>query len=200
MSHTIFLIIALVTTGIFLIQFVLSIFFGDIDADVDVDADISSVVSFKGLTHFGIGFGWYMYLVGNADIASYAIGILVGLFFVFAVWFLYKKAYQLQQVNRSEETDQLVGRECTIYFKQSDNKYTVQTNRDGAMREVDVISETGKHIRPETEQSSAATKTELYTLNNYSNTQFYDTRNANYGCYTSGGHSAYFYRYPVALP
>ena len=56
MSYTIFLIIALVTTGIFLIQFVLSIFFGDIDADVDVDADISSVVSFKGLTHFGIGF------------------------------------------------------------------------------------------------------------------------------------------------
>ena len=109
MSHTIFLIIALVTTGIFLIQFVLSIFFGDIDADVDVDADISSVVSFKGLTHFGIGFGWYMYLVGNADIASYAIGILVGLFFVFAVWFLYKKAYQLQQVNRSEDTDPLVG-------------------------------------------------------------------------------------------
>ena len=52
MSHTIFLIIALVTTGIFLIQFVLSIFFGDMDADVD--ADISSVVSFKGLTHFGL--------------------------------------------------------------------------------------------------------------------------------------------------
>ena len=120
MSSTIFLIIALVTTGIFVIQFVLSIFFGDIDADVDVDADISSVVSFKGLTHFGIGF------------------------FGLAVWFLYKKAYQLQQVNHSEQTDQLVGRECTIYFKQSDSKYTVQTTRDGAMREVDVISESGK--------------------------------------------------------
>jgi hypothetical protein len=37
-----------------------------------------------------------------------------------------------------------VGRECTIYFKQSDSKYTVQTTRDGAMREVDVISESGK--------------------------------------------------------
>lgn len=144
MSHTIFLIIALVTTGIFLIQFVLSIFFGDIDADVDVDADISSVVSFKGLTHFGIGFGWYMYLAGNADIQSYAIGILVGLFFVFAVWFLYKKAYQLQQVNRSEATNELAGRECTIYFKQSENRYTVQVSRDGAMREIDVISESGK--------------------------------------------------------
>ena len=42
MSSTIFLIIALVTTGIFVIQFILSIFFGDIDADVDVDTDISS--------------------------------------------------------------------------------------------------------------------------------------------------------------
>ena len=144
MSSTIFLIIALVTTGIFVIQFVLSIFFGDIDADVDVDADISSVVSFKGLTHFGIGFGWYMYLVGNTEIQSYVIGILVGLFFVLAVWFLYKKAYQLQQVNHNEQTDQLVGRECVIYFKQSDSKYTVQTTRDGAMREVDVISESGK--------------------------------------------------------
>ena len=144
MSHTFFLIIALVTTGIFLIQFVLSIFFGDLDADVDVDTDISSVVSFKGLTHFGIGFGWDMCLAGNTEIQRYVVGILVGLFFVFAAWFLYKKAYQLQKVNRTEQTDQLVGRECTIYFKQSDSKYTVQTNRDGAMREVDVISESGK--------------------------------------------------------
>lgn len=144
MSNTIFLIIALVTTGIFVIQFILSIFFGDMDADVDVDADISSVVSFKGLTHFGIGFGWYMYLAGNTEIMSYAIGILVGLLFVFAVWFLYKKAYQLQQVNHSEQTENLVGRECTIYFKQSAGRYTVQTSRDGAMREVDVISESDK--------------------------------------------------------
>lgn len=144
MSQTIFLIIALMTTGIFIVQFILSIFFGDMDADADVDADISSVVSFKGLTHFGIGFGWYMYLAGNTEMQSYAIGILTGLFFVLAVWFLYKKAYQLQQVNRSEQTEQLVGRECTIYFKQSDTKYTVQASRDGAMREIDVISESGK--------------------------------------------------------
>lgn len=149
MHNTIFLIIALVTTGIFLVQFILSIFFGDIDhsADVDVDADISSVVSFKGLTHFGIGFGWYMYLSPDASAVSYIIAILVGLFFVVAVWFLYKKAYQLQQVNHEEGTEQLVGRECTIYFKQSDGKYTVQVNRNGAMRETDVVSESGKSYR-----------------------------------------------------
>lgn len=147
MSSNIFLIIALVTTGIFAVQFILSIFFGDIDADTDVDADISSVVSFKGLTHFGIGFGWYMYLQQNTDVSSYIIGILVGLFFVFAVWYLYKKAYQLQQVNHSEKTEQLVGRECTIYFNQGEGKYTVQVNRDGAMREVDVVSESAKNYR-----------------------------------------------------
>ena len=54
MSSNIFLIIALVTTGIFVVQFILSIFFGDFDADADIDTDIGSVVSFKGLTHFGI--------------------------------------------------------------------------------------------------------------------------------------------------
>lgn len=149
MTNTVFLIIALVTTGIFAVQFVLSIFFGDIDADVDVDADISSVVSFKGLTHFGIGFGWYMYLAGSADTYNYFIAILIGLFFVLAVWFLYKKAYQLQQVNRAETSEELIGRECTIYFKQkgknqTEQRYTVQINRNGAMREMDVISAADK--------------------------------------------------------
>lgn len=144
MSSNIFLIIALVTTGIFVIQFILSIFFGDMDVDTDVDADLSSVVSFKGLTHFGIGFGWYMYLAGNTEFQSYAVAVLVGLLFVFAVWFLYKKAYRLQQANPSENTEQLVGRECTIYFRQESGKYTVQTRKDGAMREVDVVSESGK--------------------------------------------------------
>lgn len=144
MSSNVFLIIALVTTGIFVMQFILSIFFGDMDADVDADVDLSSVVSFKGLTHFGIGFGWYMFLAGDAGIQSYVVAILIGLFFVFAVWFLYKKAYQLQQVNRSEKTEQLVGRECTIYFAQGDGRYTVQARKNGAMREVDVVSETNK--------------------------------------------------------
>lgn len=144
MSSNIFLTIAIVTTGIFAVQFILSIFFGDIDADADIDTDISSVVSFKGLTHFGIGFGWYMYLQHNTEIQTYLTGIAIGLIFVFAVWFLYKKAYQLQQTTHSERTEQLVGRECTIYFKQNEKKYTVQISRDGAMREIDVVTESGK--------------------------------------------------------
>ena len=144
MVNTIFLGIAVVASAIFLIQFIMSIFFGDLDTDTDIDVDLSSAVSFKGLTHFCIGFGWYMYIAKSTAISTFLIGILIGLLFVFILWFLYKKAYQLQQVNHNEQTDQLVGRECVIYFKQSDSKYTVQTTRDGAMREVDVISESGK--------------------------------------------------------
>lgn len=144
MDIQIFFIIAIVTTGIFAIQFILSIFFGDLDADTDVDTDISSVVSFKGLTHFGIGFGWYMYLTKNTEVSNYLIGILIGIFFMFAVWYLYKKAYQLQQVNHTEDTAKLVGRECTIYFKQNEGRYRVYVSRNGAMREIDVLSESGK--------------------------------------------------------
>ncbi len=147
MSQTIFLIIALVTTGIFAVQFILSIFFGDIDAEADIDTDISSVVSFKGLTHFGIGFGWYMYLLGNTEVMTYVVGILVGLLFVLAVWFLYKKAYQLQQTNHPESDEQLVGRECTIYLGRDGSRYTVQVIRNGAMRDAEVISQSGAQYR-----------------------------------------------------
>ena len=44
MTSTIFLTMALVATAIFLIQFIVSIFFGEIDTDVDMDADIGSVI------------------------------------------------------------------------------------------------------------------------------------------------------------
>ena len=158
MSSNIFLTIAIVTTGIFAVQFILSVFFGDFDADTDIDTDISSVVSFKGLTHFGIGFGWYMYLQHNTEIQTYLTGFVIGLIFVFAVWFLYKKAYQLQQTNHSEKTEQLVGRECTIYFKQNEKKYTVQDSRDGAMRENNVIKETGKPYKTGNKETITSNK------------------------------------------
>ena len=49
MVNTIFLGIAVVASAIFLIQFIMSIFFGDLDTDTDIDVDLSSAVSFKGL-------------------------------------------------------------------------------------------------------------------------------------------------------
>lgn len=143
MVNTIFLGIALVASAIFLIQFFMSIFFGDIDTDTDLDADLGSVVSFKGLTHFCIGFGWYMYIAKSTSISTFLIGITIGLVFVFMLWFLYKKAYQLQKENKPEKTDALVGRECTIYAHDG-NRYIVQVAQNGALREVEVRSLEGK--------------------------------------------------------
>lgn len=117
MSSNIFLTIAIVTTGIFAVQFILSIFFGDIDADADIDTDISSVVSFKGLTHFGIGFGWYMYLQHNTEIQTYLTGVATGLIFVFAVWFLYKKDYRTYTPPRKAIRGASIG--CTLLEKKS---------------------------------------------------------------------------------
>ena len=108
MVNTIFLGIAIVASAIFLIQFIMSIFFGDLDTDTDIDADLSSAVSFKGFTHFCIGFGWYMYISNSTAISTFLIGILIGLAFVFILWFLYKKAYQLQKENKPEKTEALV--------------------------------------------------------------------------------------------
>lgn len=143
MVNTIFLGIALVASAIFLIQFFMSIFFGDIDTDTDLDADLGSVVSFKGLTHFCIGFGWYMYIAKSTSISTFLIGITIGLVFVFMLWFLYKKAYQLQKENKPEKTEALVGRECTIYAHDG-NRYIVQVAQNGALREVEVRSLEGK--------------------------------------------------------
>ncbi len=146
MTSTVFLLVASVATAVFLFQFVFSVFFGDMDTDTDVDADLGSIISFKGMTHFCIGMGWYMYLTQGTDITSYAIGIAVGLIFVFVLWFLYKKAYQLQKENKPEKPDALVGRECTVYAHDGE-RYVVQVAVNGALREMDVRSIGGKEYR-----------------------------------------------------
>ena len=143
MVNTIFLGIAIVASAIFLIQFIMSVFFGDLDTDTDVDVDLGSVVSFKGLTHFCIGFGLYMYIAKSTAISTFLIGILIGLAFVFILWFLYKKAYQLQKENKPEKTEALVGRECTIYAHDG-IRYILQVALNGALREVEVRSLEGK--------------------------------------------------------
>ncbi len=146
MTSTIFLTVAIVATAIFLVQFIVSIFFGDIDTDVDMDTDLGSVISFKGLTHFCIGMGWYMYISQGTDISSYVAGILVGLVFVLVLWFLYKKAWQLQNENRPEKPEALLGRECTIYTQNGD-RYVVQIAVNGSLREMDVRSLEGRKYR-----------------------------------------------------
>lgn len=61
------LILALVASGIFLIQFILSMIGSDIDSGIDVDIsdgsgfDFSDIISFKGIVHFLMGSCWTLY-------------------------------------------------------------------------------------------------------------------------------------------
>lgn len=147
-TTTLFLALAIIATAIFLIQFIVSIFFGDLDTDLETspDLDLGSMISFKGLTHFCIGMGWYMYISGGTDAASYGTGVATGLIFVFILWFLYKKAYQLQKENKPEKNEALVGRECTIYTHNG-NRFVVQIAINGALREREVRSLGDKNYR-----------------------------------------------------
>lgn len=144
----IFWLIALVATGVFVVQFVISVFFGevdvDIDGDADADTDMSSIVSFKGLVHFGIGFGWTMVLAGNASLANILTAVVIGLVFVFVLWKLYVLANRLQKENRAESPVAVIGRYGTIYTNMGAGRYIVQITHNGALRELDVVSASGR--------------------------------------------------------
>lgn len=118
-SHEIFMLTALVSTGIFLLQFVISVFFGDLDMDVDgdanVDFDLGSLFSFKGLVHFLIGFGWTRVLFGGDTWQTYALAVLVGMVFMLVLFYSYVLAYRLQNLRKPEKPYSLVGRAGRIY-------------------------------------------------------------------------------------
>ena len=103
-SHEIFMLTALVATGIFLLQFVISVFFGDLDMDVDGDAnadfDLGSLFSFKGLVHFLIGFGWTRVLFDGDTWQMYALAVLVGAVFMLVLFYSYVLAYRLQNLRK----------------------------------------------------------------------------------------------------
>lgn len=140
----IYWVIALVATGVFVVQFVLSLFFGDMDADTDAGMDAGSIVSFKGLVHFGIGFGWSMVLAGEATAASLLTATIIGLVFIFVLWYLYVQAYRLQTKRRAEKPEALVGRSGTIYNNRGAGRYVIQIPRNGSMGELDVVSRSGR--------------------------------------------------------
>lgn len=147
-SHEIFMLTALVATGIFLLQFVISVFFGDLDMDVDGDAnadfDLGSLFSFKGLVHFLIGFGWTRVLFDGDTWQMYALAVLVGVMFMLVLFYSYVLAYRLQNLRKPERPQNIVGRAGRVYINVGDGRYTVFVKRDGAERELDVVSESGR--------------------------------------------------------
>ena len=118
MIEQIYYAVALTVYSIFIIRFILS--WVGADFDVDADIDISDVVSFKGLTHFLMGFsGWLSvksYITHNVMWYDYLIALILGVIFVILLYFVYKFLISLETKPQILFGKQLIGKTGKIYI------------------------------------------------------------------------------------
>ena len=117
MIEQIYYAVALTVYSIFIIRFILS--WVGAAFDIDADVDISDVVSFKGLTHFLMGFsGWLSvksYITHNVMWYDYLIALILGVIFVILLYFVYKLLISLETKPQILSGKQLIGKTGKIY-------------------------------------------------------------------------------------
>ena len=117
MIEQIYYAVALTVYSIFIIRFILS--WVGADFDIDADVDIGDVVSFKGLTHFLMGFsGWLSvksYTTHNVMWYDYLIALILGVIFVILLYFVYKLLISLETKPQILSGKQLIGKTGKIY-------------------------------------------------------------------------------------
>ena len=144
-------ILFLILLVYFVIKTVLVWFLGDFDidfdADGDVDFDFTSLLSFKGIMHFLLGFSGYLSAVARLcsdysgqAVASfsplqYAIATGVGFALMIALWYMYKMMMKLTHV---PDDPKIVGRKCIVTLNRGNGEYVVgvQTPQGTFTREV----------------------------------------------------------------
>ena len=117
MIEQVYYAVALTVYSIFIIRFILS--WIGVDFDIDADVDISDVVSFKGFTHFLMGFsGWLSvksYITHNVMWYDYIIALILGIIFVILLYFVYKFLISLETKPQILFGKQLIGKTGKIY-------------------------------------------------------------------------------------
>ena len=117
MIEQIYYAVALTVYSIFIIRFILS--WVGADFDVEADVDIGDIVSFKGLTHFLMGFsGWLSvksYITHNVMWYDYLIALILGVIFVILLYFVYKLLISLETKPQILFGKQLIGKTGKIY-------------------------------------------------------------------------------------
>ena len=118
MIEQIYYAVALTVYSIFIIRFILS--WVGADFDVETDLDVSDIVSFKGLTHFLMGFsGWLSvksYTTHNVMWYDYLIALILGIIFVILLYFVYKLLISLETKPQVLFGKQLIGKTGKIYI------------------------------------------------------------------------------------
>lgn len=118
MGSDIILCMALIASFAFVIQFLLSILGSDLDTDIDIDdasdlsMSLSDIISFKGITHFILGYSWTTYFSG-----SHLVGVVIGSLFFIVLFYVYKLLLKLKQEMVYECPEDLNGREVEIVFR-----------------------------------------------------------------------------------
>ena len=110
--------IAAIIYSIFIIRFILSWIGGDFDIESDVD--VSDVVSFKGLTHFLMGFsGWLSvksFTTHNVVWYDYLIAFVLGVIFVIILYYVYKFLMKLENKPQVLSGKDLIGSTAKVYL------------------------------------------------------------------------------------
>lgn len=113
--------IAVIVYGIFIIRFILSWVGGDFDIESDVD--VSDVVSFKGFTHFLMGFsGWLSvksFTTHNIMWYDYLIAFVLGVIFVIILYYVYKFLMKLENKPQVLSGKDLIGSTAKVYLTSS---------------------------------------------------------------------------------
>lgn len=140
--------ITIIIYSIFIIRFILSWIGGDFELDGDLD--LGDVISFKGLTHFLMGFfGWLStksLITNNIEWYDYLIGFILGLIFVIILFYTYKLMMKLESKPTILFGKDLIGYTGSIYlneYEDSDGKnhYTITVNNGNGTVELSAISD-----------------------------------------------------------
>ena len=111
---------AAVIYSIFIIRFILSWVGGDFDMDVDTDLDLGDVVSFKGITHFLMGFfGWLSvksFTTHNVMWYDYLIAFVLGVIFVIILYYVYKFLMKLENKPQVLSGKDFIGSTAKVYL------------------------------------------------------------------------------------
>ena len=113
--------ITIVLYAVFIIRFILSWVGGDFDLDMDADGDVDlgDVVSFKGATHFLMGFfGWLSTKLMTSHTImwyDYIIAFVLGIVFFVILLYIYKFMMKLEHKPIIYSGKSLIGSPAKIY-------------------------------------------------------------------------------------
>lgn len=117
----VYYIVAVIVYDIFIVRFILSWIGGDFD--IDADLDLSDVVSFKGLTHFLMGFsGWLSvksFTTHNIMWYDYLIAFILGVIFVIILYYVYKFLMKLENKPQILSGKDFIGSTARVYLVMS---------------------------------------------------------------------------------